>query len=186
MDTLNAFWQSADSCVMDKHFRSKRRTPSPGKYVVNQQWVVRTARAAWGWMQKEDGLRMTYAGVLKLFQLRQTPGDLELGKPYGVIMLDEAQDVNDCTAAIVLGQTKCGIIIVGDPHQVGERNCRVTSVCFVCFPLMPLGVAAVRAFGLLARCPCARTVDMRPPLPPQPTPPAYALTNRQVLALPQR
>ena len=120
MDTLNAFWKSADHCVMGKHFRSKQKIASPGGEEAHRRWVLRTAVAAWGWMQAEDGLRMTYAGVLKLFQLRQKPGDdLELGKGYDVIMLDEAQDVNDCTAAIVLGQTKCGIIIVGDPHQVG-------------------------------------------------------------------
>lgn len=62
---------------------------------------------------------MSYAGILKLFQQRQQ-GDLELGKTYHVIMLDEAQDINDCTADIVLGQTKCAIIMVGDPHQVRE------------------------------------------------------------------
>ncbi|CAM9183511.1 unnamed protein product, partial [Laminaria digitata] len=123
MDTLTAFWQSADPYVKERHFRSKLRTSKPGGYVVNKQWVLRTAGAAWGWMQEEDGLRMTYAGVMKLFQLKQKDERLreksekELGAEFGVIMLDEAQDINDCTADIVLGQTKCGIIIVGDPHQ---------------------------------------------------------------------
>ncbi|CAM9811796.1 unnamed protein product, partial [Sphacelaria rigidula] len=57
---------------------------------------------------------MTHAGYLKIFQL-QAPS---LGRSgYDVIMLDEAQDCNPCIASIVLRETKCARILVGDSHQ---------------------------------------------------------------------
>lgn len=71
MLTLTAFCQSKDDCLKDKHFRFTRRISSRGEdVVVDRQWVLTTARAAWGWMKNKDGLPMTFAGVLKLFQQR--------------------------------------------------------------------------------------------------------------------
>ena len=61
-----------------------------------------------------DSLDMTHAGYLKLFQL----GRKLLGRSYDVIMLDEAQDSNPCIANIVLRETGCARIMVGDSHQV--------------------------------------------------------------------
>ena len=62
---------------------------------------------------------MTHAGYLKLFQLARAC----LGRTYDVIMLDEAQDSNPCIASIVLRETGCARILVGDSHQVsfGDR-----------------------------------------------------------------
>lgn len=124
MDTLNAFWCSNADCIQERHVKSTRRTTSRGEeVVVDRQWVLRTARAAWEWM-KSGGrgtkgiLPMAYAGVFKLFQLQQKTEPV-LGKFFDVIMLDEGQDINDCMASIVVGQTNAGVIIVGDPHQVG-------------------------------------------------------------------
>lgn len=59
-------------------------------------------------------LEMTHAGYLKLFQLSRPI----LGRTYDVIMLDEAQDSNPCIASIVLRETGCARILVGDSHQV--------------------------------------------------------------------
>lgn len=58
-------------------------------------------------------LGMTHAGYLKLFQLSRPI----LGRTYDVIMLDEAQDSNPCIASIVLRETGCARILVGDSHQ---------------------------------------------------------------------
>ena len=56
---------------------------------------------------------MTHAGYLKLFQL----GRPCLGRSYDMIMLDEAQDCNPCIANIVLRETSCARVLVGDSHQ---------------------------------------------------------------------
>lgn len=128
MATLEAFWCSAAECVQAQHFRSKRRTATSGGIADHKKWVLQTAGAAWEWMQTPDGgLPMTFAGLVKLFQLKQkaTP---DLGDFFDVIMLDEAQDINDCMADIVLGQKKARIILVGDRHQVGARKCKVYCV----------------------------------------------------------
>ena len=53
---------------------------------------------------------MTHDGYLKLYQLSCPL------LPYDFIMLDEAQDTNPVTAAIVFAQ-KCPVILVGDPYQ---------------------------------------------------------------------
>ena len=63
-------------------------------------------------------LGMTHAGYLKLFQLSRPI----LGRTYDVIMLDEAQDSNPCIASIVLRETGCARILVGDSHQARETR----------------------------------------------------------------
>lgn len=62
----------------------------------------------------DPSLGMTHAGYLKLFQLSRPC----LSRVYDVIMLDEAQDSNPCIASIVLRETACARILVGDSHQV--------------------------------------------------------------------
>lgn len=41
---------------------------------------------------------------------------------YDLIMLDEAQDIDECQADIIGNQTNCRVIVVGDPHQVRREN----------------------------------------------------------------
>ena len=123
MATLEAFWCSPADSVRERHFRSKKRRATPGEDAAHKQWVLRTAGAAWQWMQRPDGLPTTHTGIVKLFQLKQRIKP-DLGDFFDVIMLDEAQDINDCMADIVLGQKKSRILLVGDPHQVGARKCR--------------------------------------------------------------
>lgn len=162
MATLEAFWCSAAECVQAQHFRSKRRRAASGGITAHKKWVLQTAGAAWEWMQTTDGgLPMTFAGLVKLFQLKQkaTP---DLGDFFDVIMLDEAQDINDCMADIVLGQKKARIILVGDRHQVGARKCKVYRVCPRSVFTVSDGMAV---FFFLVSRPCSRTVNIRP-LPP--------------------
>lgn len=75
---------------------------------------------------------MTHAGYLKLFQLYPHK---DLHQCFNVVMLDEAQDSNDCTVDIVLQAKEkgCGVIMVGDPHQVGVlvRTLRGLGCCDV-------------------------------------------------------
>ena len=56
---------------------------------------------------------MTDAGYLKLYQLSRPKLHLD----FEVLMLDEAQDAAPVMADIVLQQTGCAKILVGDPHQ---------------------------------------------------------------------
>ncbi|NEX62158.1 UvrD-helicase domain-containing protein [Noviherbaspirillum galbum] len=57
-------------------------------------------------------LPLPHDGYLKLYQLSRP----RLARRYDIILLDEAQDTNLVTAAIVLGQP-CTKVLVGDRHQ---------------------------------------------------------------------
>lgn len=116
--------------------RGARRRSSP----VSEETILAWAKLAWTAMQvtsvagrrgsgqrgwsgqaEEDAdptLCMTHAGYLKLFQLARPC----LSRTYDVIMLDEAQDSNPCIASIVLRETACARILVGDSHQVCELS----------------------------------------------------------------
>ena len=68
--------------------------------------------------KSDDHIGMLHDGYLKLYQLSNPALD------FDCILLDEAQDINPVTAAIVLAQTQSGhgrrpasVILVGDSHQ---------------------------------------------------------------------
>ena len=72
----------------------------------------------------------TFDSVLKVYQLSQP----DLSLMYDVVMLDEAQDINECQADIISRQTKCRVIVVGDPHQARETDtCRLISLVGIFF-----------------------------------------------------
>lgn len=54
---------------------------------------------------------ITHDTYLKMFQLSKPKLD------YEVIYLDEAQDTSDCVLALVMAQTHCKLIMVGDKYQ---------------------------------------------------------------------
>ncbi|CAM9746088.1 unnamed protein product, partial [Ectocarpus sp. 13 AM-2016] len=105
----------------------RRRAPSPLEDATVLEWAAMAwtemqstgppGGAGWGGGDGEGeaaaSLGMTHAGYLKLFQLSRPC----LGRTYDVIMLDEAQDSNPCIASIVLRETRCARILVGDSHQ---------------------------------------------------------------------
>ncbi|XP_014800929.1 PREDICTED: F-box DNA helicase 1 isoform X3 [Calidris pugnax] len=117
--TLENFFASADDEICEEHtpiwFKNthgERKLVSPQEKRIN----VEEAKEIWYNMKKLDGdvekkYRITCDGYLKLWQLSkpQLSG-------YDAIFVDEAQD---CTPAIVdiIRSQKCGIILVGDPHQ---------------------------------------------------------------------
>lgn len=115
---ITRFCQSKDREVTERHVyipiqdtpakrNSKRRGPP------SIEWVVNQARSVWQ-MITSGGLHKTFTTILKEFQLSKP----DLSRSYHLIMLDEAQDIDDCQADIITMQTNCRVIVVGDPHQV--------------------------------------------------------------------
>ncbi|KAF1589800.1 F-box DNA helicase 1, partial [Eudyptes moseleyi] len=117
--TLENFFASSDEEICEEHtpvwFKNthgQRQLVSPVEKKIN----VEEAKEIWRNMKKLDGdvekkYKMTCDGYLKLWQLSkpQLSG-------YDAIFVDEAQDCTPAIVNIVLSQ-KCGIILVGDPHQ---------------------------------------------------------------------
>lgn len=129
-DTLDNFFKSKDHELDHRHVQclqgiggeTNRKPPAPP-----ESWVLHNAKKCWETMKKDPQttrhpIQITHAGYLKLFQL-MVERDLRNNEneKYDVIMLDEAQDSNDCTVDIVLQERRkgCGVIMLGDPHQVG-------------------------------------------------------------------
>ena len=89
--------------------RSGGEVPTPARDLVS------LATKLWTSMKDKTCLKskMTDAGYLKLYQLSRPKLHLD----FEVLMLDEAQDAAPVMADIVLQQTGCAKILVGDPHQ---------------------------------------------------------------------
>jgi hypothetical protein len=81
----------------------------PGRYAPQ---VLQAAGRLWALMQDPADRRvpMLHDGYLKLYQLSGPQ------LRFDVILLDEAQDTNPVTLAI-LAQQACAKVVVGDPHQ---------------------------------------------------------------------
>ncbi|NXK22344.1 FBH1 helicase, partial [Arenaria interpres] len=117
--TLENFFASSDDEICEEHtpiwFKNthgERKLVSPEERRIN----VEEAKEIWYNMKKLDGdvekkYKITCDGYLKLWQLSkpQLSG-------YDAIFVDEAQDCTPAIVDIILSQ-KCGIILVGDPHQ---------------------------------------------------------------------
>ncbi|CAN0052303.1 unnamed protein product [Pylaiella littoralis] len=124
--TIERFCRSADRDITMRHVwiptqnqsspssqRKSKKQPPPA-----ETWVLDCAREAWESIKnplepKNRPLPKCFSSVLKEFQ-RSSP---DLSFDFDLIMLDEAQDMNDCQAHIIGMQTKCRVIVVGDPHQ---------------------------------------------------------------------
>ncbi|NWT45320.1 FBH1 helicase, partial [Chroicocephalus maculipennis] len=117
--TLENFFASSDDEICEEHapiwFKNthgERKLASQEEKRIN----VEEAKEIWHNMKKLDGdvekkYKITCDGYLKLWQLSKPQ---LLG--YDAIFVDEAQDCTPAIVDIVLSQ-KCGIILVGDPHQ---------------------------------------------------------------------
>ena len=119
MDTLSHYLVSADPKVCRHHipamawaFYKKNNTPLPDL----MGHANRLGRLMCD--GSDDSIGMLHDGYLKLYQLSNPL------LPYDCILLDEAQDINPVTAAIVFDQVRsnldhppCAIILVGDGHQ---------------------------------------------------------------------
>lgn len=119
IDTLYRYLISAAPKVAKQHvpypakvFYEQRREPMPD-FVALANRLGRLMCDG-----SDERIGMIHDGYLKLFQL----ADPVL--PYDCILLDEAQDINPVTVAIVMAQARSGralkpasIILVGDTHQ---------------------------------------------------------------------
>ncbi|CAN0570495.1 unnamed protein product, partial [Ectocarpus sp. 12 AP-2014] len=132
LNSIGAFCASSDPDITSEHLKMPpllsqspsqsqsrtRRVERPSK-----GWVLATAKKVWGEMHPSPaaasrstrGPRIppTFSSCMKAYQLSEP----DLSNRYDMIMIDEAQDINPCQADIIERQTKCRIIVVGDPHQ---------------------------------------------------------------------
>lgn len=106
--TVKAYLTNAEdtfpalACAPDREVRVE---------IVRSQYVALMAKRLWDMMcDPASPVPMVHDGYLKLYQLSSPV------LPFDYIMLDEYQDTNPVTAAIVLGQ-QCPRILVGDPYQ---------------------------------------------------------------------
>ncbi|NWV03591.1 FBH1 helicase, partial [Ptilonorhynchus violaceus] len=117
--TLESFFSSSDEEICEEHTPLWCKNTHGMMQLVSREEkkiIVEEAKEIWHNMKKLDGdaekrYKMTCDGYLKLWQLSkpQLSG-------YDAIFVDEAQDCTPAIVDIVLSQ-KCGIILVGDPHQ---------------------------------------------------------------------
>jgi F-box protein, helicase, 18 len=85
----------------------------PSQRTIIEDAIVRRAQLLWDMMcdLNNPDIGMTHDGYLKLFQINVKQ------LPFDVIMLDEAQDANPATLAILKSQHSAQKIMVGDTYQ---------------------------------------------------------------------
>jgi len=106
--TLEAYLSSADTVFP---VLCPRSVAGPELPAIRSQYAAMMANKLWTMMcDLSSPVPMLHDGYLKLYQLSRPV------LPLDYIMLDEYQDTNPVTAAIVLGQ-QCPRILVGDPYQ---------------------------------------------------------------------
>ena len=110
MRTLENWLISGDSLLTGTHiakdFLRKHKGSGAGA-------LLDAARKLWRIMESAQSrdIPMTHSGYLKIFQLSQP--DL----PYDLLMVDEAQDTNGVTHALVMNQSSHEVLFVGDEKQ---------------------------------------------------------------------
>lgn len=113
--TLENFLNSAAENVGIEHCHQPNVVPD--KQEQNRLTPSETvAYASRLWQKMKDTNHptpMTHSGYLKLFQL----SDVSLSDRYDKIVVDEAQDINEVTIAILAAQKGMKLILVGDPDQ---------------------------------------------------------------------
>lgn len=109
LDTVHNFLVSPAEKITEKHIPSAYRNSIHSK---NGPDIVDYANKIWEMMQddKNEEMPMPHDGYLKLFQLSHPK------LKFDGILLDEAQDTNPVTSAI-LNEQNTARILVGDPHQ---------------------------------------------------------------------
>jgi F-box protein 18 (helicase) len=116
--TLQNFLVSADENI------SKEHVPTEGVKPASVDEIIQVAETLWRMMKdrSSNDVPLTHAGYMKLYQLQRPRLDIDMSRNknktgYDVILLDEAQDIAPVMFDIVLRQTKCAKILVGDVHQ---------------------------------------------------------------------
>lgn len=120
IEAVKAFMVSADAELSEQHL-SVSGAPAEKKHFMPER-ILRDAKLVWEAMgDLKNPLPMMHDGYLKLFQLSGPK------LWYDAILLDEAQDTNPVTQALVEAQGHARRIYVGDEHQAiysfrGARN----------------------------------------------------------------
>lgn len=120
LETITRFLVS-DCDFMETEHISVGASPGEVKYFDTEQ-ILKDAQFIWECMQDiEHPMPISHDGYLKLFQLEKS----DLG--FDSILMDEAQDTNPVTQAILTQQKNSQLIYVGDEHQAiysfrGARN----------------------------------------------------------------
>ena len=116
--TLQNFLVSADENI------SKEHVPTEGVKPASVDEIIQVAETLWRMMKdrSSNDVPLTHAGYMKLYQLQRPRLDIDMSRNknktgYDVILLDEAQDIAPVMFDIVLRQTNCAKILVGDVHQ---------------------------------------------------------------------
>lgn len=115
--TLDRFLQSSDS-----HIRADRHVPKPMLHNTDLRAseVAKSATALWelicvGTTPRGKPVPCPHDAYVKLWQLQGT------AHPFGeytALLLDEAQDLSACQAAVLLrARGACAVLVVGDVHQ---------------------------------------------------------------------
>jgi len=109
MDTVQNYLVSPDEQLSEQHVPRSYRSSMQAK---NGPDIIQYAQKIWKLMidLNEQTMPMPHDGYLKMFQLSHPT------LSYDGILLDEAQDTNPVTSAI-LNEQKTARILVGDPHQ---------------------------------------------------------------------
>ena len=127
--SLENWFNSADPEIAVQHL-----VPPEGSDSLTEdqaQWMLEHCHEIWAMMKrKEKYFNMTHSGYLKLFQLSRPNFNVK------AVLLDEAQDTNPVTWAIVSGQAAFGtrIVAVGDDFQAiygfrGAKNAMAGMNC---------------------------------------------------------
>lgn len=106
---LNVFFQSADKHLMKSHFDKVL----PCQLKPRAEAFAKLGAALWGSMIDPDSpVGLPHDAYLKWYHLSNP----DLSDRFDHIILDEAQDSNPVTEAVVLAQT-LPILMIGDAHQ---------------------------------------------------------------------
>lgn len=114
VETLNGFFASADAEISGSHIPARSHEHIKAQKPSYLDSIFNGAELLWKKMcdPEDKDVPMLHDGYLKAYSL----SDPDLSK-YDAILIDEAQDLNAVSIAIVLQQKAARLIFCGDGHQ---------------------------------------------------------------------
>lgn len=111
-DTIERFCNSGHVKITEKHVPLSIIGPEEKSLAAARSYIAKLASVIWQQSIKaESKLRFTMNYAFKLV----AEGGKDFG--YDVILLDEAQDSNDCTMKFLKNQKSAQAVLIGDPAQ---------------------------------------------------------------------
>lgn len=113
--TLETFISSSDDTLANAHYPHSAPITLNAANPITPTSAIQKAKVVWDAMCDIDNneVGMTHDAYLKIFQLMR----YDLSQKFDKILVDEGQDISAASLAFLAHQTKCKIIIVGDPDQ---------------------------------------------------------------------